>query len=248
MPKTIVVIPDSHVKPGQNLRRFKWMNKYVMDIGPDYVVQLGDFADMESLCSYDRGKKDFEGRRYDKDISSANEALDILEDGWPDTIKKHYFIGNHEDRINRATQLQPELDGTIAVTNLDITSGLWKPHLEYMVPYQIEGISFAHAMGKGVMGKPVGGEYPAVSLIKSKHTSCVVGHSHLRDYGERTTATGRRLSGLVAGVFLEHNQKEKYAGAANDLWYRGAVVLRNVDHGEFDPEFINIKALERMYG
>lgn len=248
MPKSIVVIPDSHVKHGQNLRRFKWLNRYVRDHEHNYLVQLGDFADMESLCSYDKGKKDFEGRRYKKDIDSANEATAILDDNMPTGVKKHYFIGNHEDRINRAVQLQSELEGTISVLDLDITMGLWKPHLEYMVPYSIEGISFAHAMGKGVMGRPVGGEYPAVSLIKSKHTSCVVGHSHLRDFGERTTATGKRLCGLVTGVFLEYNQREKYAGAANDLWWRGIVHLHNVENGSFDPQFISIKTLERMYG
>ena len=35
-------------------------------------------GDMESLSSYDKGQKSFEGRRYWKDIEAGNEALDAF--------------------------------------------------------------------------------------------------------------------------------------------------------------------------
>ena len=34
----------------------------------DKVICMGDFASMDSMSSYDRKKKSFEGRRYKKDI------------------------------------------------------------------------------------------------------------------------------------------------------------------------------------
>ena len=42
---------------------------------PEKIICIGDFADMSSLSSYDRGTKSFEGRRYVKDIEAAKEAM-----------------------------------------------------------------------------------------------------------------------------------------------------------------------------
>ena len=78
MSKTIIVIPDSHAKPGVSNRRAEWLGKLIVDIKPDIVVDMGDTADMESLCSYDRGHKSFQGRTYAKDIEAHNDFQDRL--------------------------------------------------------------------------------------------------------------------------------------------------------------------------
>lgn len=76
----ILVIPDTHAKPGASNRRFTWLGKFIADKMPDKIVCLGDFADMPSLSSYDVGKKSFQGRTYWDDIESALEAQTLLFD------------------------------------------------------------------------------------------------------------------------------------------------------------------------
>jgi putative YjhG/YagF family dehydratase len=74
---------------------------------------------MPSLSAYDKGKRSFEGRRYWKDVEAAKGAREIFANelakcrGYkPELISTE---GNHENRIDRATDDQPALDGQYTV-------------------------------------------------------------------------------------------------------------------------------------
>ena len=58
-----LIIGDSHAKPAVSNRRYHWLGKLARDLKPDVVVNMGDWFDMESLCSYDRGTKGFAGTK-----------------------------------------------------------------------------------------------------------------------------------------------------------------------------------------
>ena len=74
----ICVIPDCQVKPNVSVEHLNWAAKYIVEKKPDVIVNLGDFWDMPSLSVYDKGKKDFEGRRYKADVDAGNEAMELL--------------------------------------------------------------------------------------------------------------------------------------------------------------------------
>jgi len=74
----IIVIPDCQVKPNTRIDHLEWAGKYIAEKKPDVIVNIGDFWDMPSLSCYDKGKKDFEGRRYKKDVEAGNAAMDLL--------------------------------------------------------------------------------------------------------------------------------------------------------------------------
>src|SRR5678815_49120 len=79
----ILVIPDVQAKPGNDFTFLRKLGMYIVEKQPDIIVNIGDFADMPSLSSYDVGKKSFEGRRYVKDIEAAHEAQTaLLEPLW----------------------------------------------------------------------------------------------------------------------------------------------------------------------
>jgi len=255
----ILVIPDSHASPSHNNDRFEVLGKYIVETKPDVIVNIGDMADMPSLCSYDKGKKSFENRRYRHDILSVIDAQERMfapineyNAGQKANKRKQYkpelvlTLGNHENRINRAVEAQAELEGTISVDDLRYKEFGWKV-IPYTEPVFINGIAFCHHFISGVMGRPISGEHPAHSLITKMYQSCVAGHLHTRDFCERTGADGRRLLGLIVGCFLDTDQHEDYAGEANKLWYRGLVMLHDVENGEFDPEFISMKQLNKKY-
>lgn len=50
------ILPDVQCKPGVPLDHLTWASNYCIQKKPDVIVCLGDFADMESLSSYDIGK------------------------------------------------------------------------------------------------------------------------------------------------------------------------------------------------
>lgn len=248
-----LVIPDPHAHPDYHNDRFEWLGNLVVDLKPDVVVCIGDWADMPSLCSYDKGTKGFEGRRYSKDIVCAVEAQDRFFAPIKRQKKKlPRFVmleGNHEHRIVRAISNDAaHLDGIISLDDLQFAEYGWE-----FYPYrganpdimEIDGIHYGHFFPSGVMGRPIGGERPALQLINKHHISAVQGHIHVADYCIRTSARGRHIMGLVCGVYQEW--QADFAGHANDLWWRGVCFLDNVNDGVYDLSMISMHSIKKEY-
>ena len=255
MSKTIVVLPDPHAHPEHNNDRALWAGSLIKDVKPDIVVNLGDMFDMPSLSNYDKGKASFHGRNYQKDIDAG---LDFDEKLWYNIRKGKrkmpysvFLEGNHEHRLKKALDLQPELEGErygASFSNYDLNRN-YKEVVEYSggTPglYTVEGINFGHYIISGVMGRPIGGEHHAYSLLTKNFESCVVGHSHLLDFSTRTKTNGEKIMGLVAGCFQDYDAG--WAGNCNTLWWRGLCILHNVENGRFDLETVSIGRLEKEY-
>lgn len=244
--KKIFVIPDVQAKPGVPLDHLKWAGKYIAEKRPDIVVCLGDFADMPSLSMYDKGKRTFEGRRYKADVSAAHDAMERLmtpivqANGYkPELI---LTLGNHEDRINRATLDDAKLDGTIGISDLGYTEWGWQVH-GFKEVVDVQGIHFSHFFYNPNTGYPWGGN--AHTKLKNVGFSFVMGHQQGFDMAWRQLANGRRQLGMVAGSFYQH--EEEYRGAqANNEW-RGCVMLSEANNGEADVMQISLDYLKRKF-
>lgn len=247
-----LIIPDSHALPGKNNKRAEWLGRLIVETKPDVVVNLGDNWDMPSLCSYDKGTKAFVGRTYKNDIAAGVDFNEILW-GTVRAAKKRlprrvFLIGNHEQRIERAINLQPELEGIVDYSDLRLGE-----FYDDVVHYNgsspgsisIDGVTYAHYLVSGISGRPISGEHSAYSLLSKKYASCVVGHSHLLDWSVKTRQDGKKIMGLVAGCFQEHTAD--FAGEANKLWWKGVCVLDNVEDGSYDLRTISLERLKKQY-
>lgn len=207
---------------------------------------------MPSLSAYDRGKKSFQGRTYQADI---NSHLDFQERTWNRVRRRKkslpyrvFCIGNHEERIHRAINLQPELEGAIGYGDLNLSE--W---YDTIVDYEgntpgvisIDGVAYAHYHVSGVMGRPIGGEHPAHSLVRQQLGTCVAGHLHTSNWVNRQSVDGRRIHGLLTGCYLDYTPD--WAGKVADLWWRGVVILHNVRDGDFSPQFISLDMIKKEY-
>jgi hypothetical protein len=63
---THLVIGDPHCTPKASNERFLWAGRLAADYKVSHIICMGDFCSMDSLSSYDRAKKSFEGRTYKK--------------------------------------------------------------------------------------------------------------------------------------------------------------------------------------
>ena len=128
--RTHLIIPDAHAKPKDNFRRFEWLGELILQEMPDVIVDIGDWWDMPSLCSYDKGMKSFEGRRYKDDIEAGHRADQLAfgpivkYNNTRSRLKKKQYAplllrtrGNHEQRINKAVERQAELEGVIGFSD-----------------------------------------------------------------------------------------------------------------------------------
>jgi len=250
---THLVIPDPHAHPDFSNERADWVGKLITDLKPDVVVNIGDMWDMHSMASYDKGGKSFWGRTYKADI---NAGLDFDERLWAPLRKSKkrkpmsvFIEGNHEHRLKRALNLQPELEGTISFKDFDLDRN-YNEVIEYEggTPgiIKVDGVNYSHFFISGVMGRPVSGEHTAYSLLAKQFESCTCGHIHTTDFAVRSLADGRKIMGLVAGVYQDY--QSPWAGEANKLWWRGLIIKRNVDQGQYDPQWVSLDALRKEYG
>lgn len=252
---THLIIPDSHAHPDFNNDRFTWLGRAIVDIKPDVVIDIGDMADMASLCSYDKGTQSAEGRRYVDDIAvylDANSRIfSEIKDYNRKTKKTAYkprmvkLRGNHEHRIVRAADKDPTLFGKISLADLQDEKMGWEVH-DFLEPVVIDGVTYSHYFISGIMGKPIGGISPARTLLNKGSVSATQGHSHLFDYSEATRFDGKRIQALVCGCYIDYHAD--YAGQANKMWRSGIVVKRDVKDGVYDMEFISIERMEKLYG
>lgn len=244
--KVHLIVPDSHAHPDFHNKRYDWLGHLINDVKPDVVVDIGDWFDMASLCSYDRGKKSFEGRRYHRDIAAGIEAQDrVLSIVRKQKKKLPRFVrtlGNHENRISKAVEGDPILEGTIGLSDLQSREYGWEEY-PFLVPAEIDGVHYAHFFTSGVMNRPVPN---AKQLLVKKMRSCTMGHSHLFDHAVEAAVDGTKINALICGVYQDYDAD--YAGPANKMWSRGVIVKRGVENGQYDLEWISMKRLKQEYG
>lgn len=208
---------------------------------------------MASLSSYDKGKRSFQGRSYRKDVEAH---LEFQERVWgPVKARKKklprrvFFIGNHENRITRALDLSPELEGTIGLGDLALSE--W---YDEVVDYngstpgtlEIDGVTYAHFIIAGVSGRPIGGDFQGRSLLAKRHRSVTVGHSHLFDHSVQGRGDGTFINGLSVGCYQDYTND--WAGNIGQLWRRGIAIKENVQDGDYDLRWVSLDALRREYG
>jgi len=251
----ILVLPDMQVKDDIPLQHLDWIGQFIVDKKPDVIVNIGDWADMPSLSSYDVGKKSFEGRRYLADIQASRNAMERLLRPLVEhnrkakkNKEKQYkprmvlTLGNHENRINRAVENDAKLEGVLSVKDLGYEEFGWEviPFLEVVV---IGGVCFSHYFTTGVMGRPV---TTPNALLTKKHRSCVMGHVQLDGVASQYTADGKRITGIFVGCGYLHD--EEYLGAQGNRHARSVWMLHDVNDGEFEHTQISLRYLEKKYG
>lgn len=252
-PQRILCIPDTQCKEDTPTKHLEWAGKAIVDYQPDIVVHLGDHWDFPSLSSHDKaGSKYFEGKRYLIDVEAGNKGMDILLAPLKELQKnqkssKHkvykprlvFLMGNHCNRVTRAIQNNPMLDGLMTFDHLNLKD--WEVHA-FLQPVFISGIGFNHYWPVGAMGRPASS---ASVIINKLHMSCIAGHQQGKQvaYGKR--ADGRALCSIITGSYYLHD--EHYMDQLSNRHWRGLVVLNDVKDGCFDEMFLSIEYLKRKY-
>jgi hypothetical protein len=254
MSKTHFVLPDCQIRSGDDLSFLRAIGNYLVRKQPDVIVCLGDFADMPSLSSYDVGKKSFEGRRYAHDVKAARDAMKALLDPiklFNERAKKNkekqykprmvLTLGNHEHRINRAINDDPKLDGVLSVDDLQYKEFGWEvyPFLDVVI---VDGIAYSHYFTTGLLGRPV---TTAQACLSKKHMSCIQGHQQGLQIATGYRADGSALTCIIAGSCYEHS--EDYLGPQGNNHWRGALMLHDVQNGQFDLMAIKLDWLKKKY-
>lgn len=254
---THLMIPDTQCKEGIDMGYLEWLGKYIAEKQPEVIVHIGDHADMPSLSSYDKGKRSAEGKRVYKDIDASikgmNKLLQPIKDLQESQRKKYgkvlykpkmvLTLGNHEHRIMRHVDSNPELSGFLSYDNLKYKEMGWEVY-DFLKPVIINGVTYVHFMANPMSGKPYGGA--ALNILKNVGESFCVGHKQTLDVATRfLPSSGKQQWAIVAGAYYEHD--EDYKGFQGNHHWRGIVVQHNVRDGSFNPMFVDLAYLKERY-
>lgn len=258
LPVTHIMIPDTQAKPGVPTDHLSWIGNFIVDNYHNKnikVIHIGDHWDMPSLSNWDAGKKKMEGRRYQDDLDAGDEAFEVLNapfKAFNDQRRKtkqklwlppkHLTKGNHEDRINRTIDANPQLEGMLKLDDSLFEKHGWTVH-EYQEVIDLDGVRYSHFFYNPMTGKPYGGQNIETRLKTIGHTFSM-GHQQTLMYGLRFVA-GRSQHGLVAGACYLHD--EDYKGPQGNAHWRGIVVKHQVKDGSYDPMFVSLDYLCRRY-
>lgn len=248
----MLIIPDTQAKPGDDLLHIEALNKYILDKRPDCIVQLGDLWDFPSLSSWDKGKKAAENKRVSEDWEIGCELVAVLMDGWEEADyfpRLVYVKGNHENRVDRYMESNPEIDMLPDCLAFMEDMG-WEAH-EFLEPTEVNGITFCHFFPKSSKGTVTAassrnGAASAMAQLRNNMTTCIAGHR--QGYDSAIYAlTDKRLRSEIVGSFYTHD--EAYMGPHGNDYWRGVLWLNRVDGlGDYDKTEVSLGYLMERYG
>lgn len=175
MIKTAIILPDVHMTD-KLPKDYLPVRDFIKSYKPNKVIILGDFMDVASLSAWDYDKKRImEGKRFMAEVALANEELDFLQSCVKDKEDPIFYIeGNHEDRVNRYLDKNPEMEGMIEIPQqlkLKERGIQWFPYVNQdKKPLKVGDMYFIHGMYTN--------QYHANKHLQKLGCNVCYGHTH----------------------------------------------------------------------
>lgn len=245
---TIVYFTDAHNQPCLPKDRFYWLSSYINDKAPDYIIDGGDFDDLQSLCRHERNDS-WKGRfkpAFQDDLEAANEARQILHENIKIPAAKYVTLGNHEARLYDFENANPEIYGMMQHAYEDIL-------LKYgwgITPYRsyktIDNVDFTHVPMNG-MNKPVGGKNPCNIISRDSTHDICFGHTHAKGFQENHKLGGRSVIAFNGGCFMPNGYVPDYAKDSQKRFWYGCHFLKIINGRLNVSESKTMLELEQEY-
>lgn len=251
----LLFIPDTQVKPGVPTDHLTWIGEYIVEKKPDVVVHAGDHWDMPSLSSYDVNTRSAEGRTYADDIEAGNAGMDRLmapmhaynkmrrKNGKKQYLPRlEFLLGNHEERIERTVEKDRKLEGTLGYHCFNLEKHGWNVN-GFLDPVNIEDVWFAHYFYNPKTGRPYSGMVS--TMLKNVGFSFVQGHRQGKELTEMHLTNGDVRRGIIAGSCYQHD--EKYLGPQGLNYWRGVLMLHELQNGNYNLMEVSLDYLRMKY-
>jgi hypothetical protein len=112
-------------------------------------------------------------------------------------------------------------------------------------PIVIDGVVFCHYICSGVMGRSISSA--RIGLTK-RHQSFVQGHVQQRDIAEGVRADGKRITGIMAGIYYQHDEEYLTPQTGTSTTWSGVWIFHEVQDGSFDEMPVSLSYLRDKYG
>jgi hypothetical protein len=202
--------------------RFRHAGLLASELRPDFIVDLGDSLDLDSLSGHALpGSVDDRQRPFfTAEVDSLTEAYVAFHDTAPspDEIPRYHLHGNHENRAWRHEANNPASQGVFTTQIDQVFARMgWsiKAYREWLF---IEGIGFTHCP-INMAGKEYGGKTAENMVLNETTFSVVWSHIHRSHIARRAKiGIGNGLQSFNSGTFMPMGMIKQYAGLSQTGW------------------------------
>lgn len=262
-PRWHLAIFDPHVAPGQNLRRFDWLARMILEERPDVIVCSGDMATLDSCSEHEVGQALADQPTLKQDGEAVRDAQRRMFgplDAWnarrlkarhpryhPRRIMQK---GNHEQRWDRWANKNPKQASAIDIDSYLGFAEHWDVVLPFKAYDEIDGVAYTH-VPHTTMGKPLGGVSKVRRAALESSVPVFFGHGHdlqVATVGDLRGGPARGFA-MSGPAFMDDGNVEKYAANNQTGWSYGLLRVRPQGPGRVPSyDYVSMRDLERLYG
>ncbi|RAK52146.1 hypothetical protein [Phenylobacterium deserti] len=249
----IVAIPDRHRCP-RHPHRLEWDTiiwRFLSDVRPDDVVDLGDDLTLDSCSRWDRNDT-IAGKvkpTIRADLDHQIEMCQAEERGRAKDYKprKHKLRGNHNHRLWLYENNNPETQGALTQQYLETLAQFGWREYGFGEILTLSGVGFTHAPFNG-MGKPMGGKTATHRAGALLTAPLVHGHTHSFEvHNAAKLGLIDKITVVQAGCALPPGEVEHYAQHSPTGWSYGVVDMWVQDGEILDLSFRSLERLRAIY-
>jgi len=227
-----VVLFDIHY-PVHNKECMSIVKKFLKDFQPNYLIYGGDALDLSCISDFNKAKpKLIEKARLKKEYRGfQKEILTPIDKIVTNKCKKYYLIGNHEWRVDRLVEGNPQMEGLVELEeHLNLTDYTIIPFNGIL---NIGEMAFIHGITCN--------KYHSEKNVSTYNTNVFSGHLHTSQvYTKVSPLNSLPKSGVSVGCLCDMNPH--YMQNKPNAWVHQFLYFYIFDDGSFTyytPTIIN---------
>jgi hypothetical protein len=230
----VFVFGCSHDSPSDTDKsRFRNAGRLASELRPDYIVELGDSGDLDSLSTHSApgSVEDRQRPTFLTELQSLTEAYGLFHEAAPspDEVPRYRCKGNHCHRTDRFEATYPTTEGLYTLPLSQVFARYGFTEKQFREWLFIEGVGFTHAP-INAMGREMGGVNANQTVARETTFSVCWAHTHKREFVERPKiGIGNGIQVYNVGSFMPQGMIKQYAGLSQTGWSYGVseLTLRN---------------------
>ena len=249
----VLMIGDLHQDPRHphRVEVLAWAARFGADRKVSRVVQVGDWGTFDGASFHDKNdtlrarlkptiKQDLDNQKESLATFHANKPAD-----WDP--KLDITLGNHENRINRFENANPETAGMFSnelETNFAQFGWQTRPYGEVMF---VQGVGISHHPTNGA-GRAFGGKTGPQRAANELTCSFISGHTHaFQHYTSGKIGLVSGVDVMEVGCALPWGEVEDYAVHSINNWWWGFVIADLMGGRIVASEKVDMMAIRDRY-
>jgi hypothetical protein len=252
-PRRILAIGDLHQDPRHpdRLSVLTWLGRMASEHRPERIIQIGDWSTFDSVNMHDDNATHAAKVKptIRMDLENLTQSHQAFRRGMADDYKPKLDItlGNHENRLERFENVNPEAHGTYTLARDETFAQFGWRTRPYGEMLYVEGVAFTHHPVNGA-GRAFGGKTGPQRAANESTVPVVSGHTHRRQVHESPKIGPIDVISMVEiGCALPWGVVEGYAKISLTGWWWGAVLMTVQGGTISDLNFVSMKSIRDRY-